>query len=449
MQVFVSLLDELKGAKVGDKKSDYTDLLWKINDRMELILAHFGFDPTKVQSTSLFKETSDVRLTKVKARIQKQKEEPAAALVDAVNGGIKLINQLVEDKYQVFTKASFNMARRVFEVELAFNIWGESSSISKPSGQKAFEQLVLGLTEEGYIIKKSRRRHMQLVDMTQNRTLVEDALTKMFQAHGIQYEVYGDEIRRITFIVRPKDLPIGDRKAAKAQEKVFTTELTEDETSELARELSMVRSTAAMLSLNGNDQNMYLTILRSSLSRIEEIMGADDLSICRDLKAEHRAEREKNMEIHRLEEQAQAETLSLLKETELCDDVQRGLYRYVGAVLNPLRLCEFRIGEWNVVEFSLEPNRMPVRGVYEGHLDCITVDQERDAAIFRESQVDYIASLLREALPSVELVSVEVDYSHSMPLLNKMKFRLNDPADFVILMKNVPEKAVGDDEDMF
>lgn len=453
MQEFMRLLDELKAVKTGDKKSDYADLLWQINDRMELILAHFGFDPDSVETVDLFKESSDVRLEKLKARIQKQKEEPAASLVDAVNGGIKLINQMIEQRFGAYVNTSFNMVRRVFEVEIHMNIWGESSLQSKPSERLKFNELLQQLREEGFILetgKSHRQNHVRLVDMTQNRQLLESSLTEMFNGRGIQYEVRGDEITEIKFIVRPQDLPLEKVPDDKENEKPYTTDLSEDEVTELTHEISNTKGAVSMLSYDQGNRSVYLSVLRSCVSQIEEIMGCEDLSICRGVRDEHRAEREKNLEIHRLEQQAQAETISLLKDEAFYEDIQKALSRYVGIELAPLRLSEFYIREWNSVEMTLAQNRMPYRDSYEGHLDCIFLERDRySAAIFEKYQVEYICSLLRAALPSVELVSAKGDYRQDTPLLEQMTFRLNDPCDFVELMKHVPEKKPDEDDSLW
>ena len=173
MQVFLNLLEQLKQAKAGDKKSCYADILWQINDRMELILAHFDFSSDPDVSTPLFRESTDTRLSKVEERLRLQQNDPAAAFVDAVNGGINIIEQLLDDRFKVYTQTSFNMTRGVFEVSLGLNIWGTSSRGDTPSKQKAFHDLLEDLREEGFVID-TKEIHARLYDMTQNRSLMPD-----------------------------------------------------------------------------------------------------------------------------------------------------------------------------------------------------------------------------------------------------------------------------------
>lgn len=447
MQVFLNLLEQLKQAKAGDKKSCYADILWQINDRMELILAHFDFSSDPDVSTPLFRESTDTRLSKVEERLRLQQNDPAAAFVDAVNGGINIIEQLLDDQFKVYTQTSFNMTRGVFEVSLGLNIWGTSSRGDTPSKQKAFHDLLEDLREEGFVID-TKEIHARLYDMTQNRSLMEAALDKMFHAKGIQYEIREDFINEIHFIVRPEDIPVPVEEKENLPSRL-SDELDEDDVYQLMKEVNMAKSSLSMLTLDAKNQNLYLSTLRYNICNMEEIMGCEDLSICRDIKSEHRIEREKNLQIQALEKQAQVNSIGLLKDRNLMEKISTGFARFVRIQLAPLFLKEFTIQNWNVVEFTLGPNRMPLRGPYEGKLDCIQTEEgHMPAAIFTESQLRYIETLMQKALPSVELVSAEAVFRRrTSPLINQIKFRLNDPADFAELLRHLPPKDGQEDLD--
>lgn len=446
MQVFLNLLEQLKQAKAGEKKTAYADLLWQINDRMELILAHFNFSSAPDVSTPLFRESTDTRLSKVKERLRLQQNDPAAALVDAINGGINIIEQLLDDRFKVYTQTSFNMTRGVFEVSLGLNIWGTSSRGDTPSKQKAFRDLLKNLREEGFVID-TRDIYARLYDMAQNRTLIEAALDKMFHAKGIQYEIRDDFINEIHFIVRPENIPSPVEEKEDLPRKL-SDELDEDDVYQLIKEINMAKSSLSMVTLDAKNQNLYLSTLRYNICNVEEVMGGEELSICRGIKNEHRAEREKNLQIQAMEKQAQVNSIGLLKDRNLMEKIMTGFARFVRIQLAPLFLKELTIQNWNVVEFTLGPNRMPLRAPYEGKLDCIQTEEgHMPAAIFTESQLRYIETLMQKALPSAELVSAEADFRRrTLPLINQIKFHLNDPADFAVLLRHLPPKD--DQEDL-
>lgn len=448
MQVFLNLLDQLKQAKAGDKKSGYADLLWQINDRMELIMAHFSFDPDDDKKyVPLFRESTDVRLAKLEERIRCQKEEPAAAFVDAVNGGIRIIDDALDNRFKVFTKISFNMHRRIFEVELGLNIWGSENT---PSKKAEFAHLLDELQNEGFEIN-IKGSHPRFYDTEQNRSLMEHALTQMFEARGIRYEIYNGYIDKICFIVRPENVSVtAADDSPKEKLKKESDVLSEDEVYELQKEISTAKSAPSMMVLDKENQNLYIGTLRYNICHMEEIMGCEDLSICRDIKRQHREEREKNQRIWAIEKEAQKDAVKMLKDREFVESIPIGLARFVRIKLSPLFLDEFNIKDWNVVEFSLGPNRMPCRGPYKGVLDCFQVEDDRmPAAVFSEKQIQKVLDLLHGALPSAELISAEADFRHSTPLISKLEFRLNDPKDFAELMRHLPEKDGNEEYDLF
>lgn len=415
----ITLLKTMVEGGIVDK-SVYPDVLQRCDESMQSFLTEKGY--VYHEPSNLFRYTTDERMQQILEKKREAAEHPETVIQEVTQNLLATFESFL-GRYKFGFLHDAKMAENGYaEIDIATLITSGFSDGQRESARQKLDMQMKALTNEGFIVRKNKHNYY-LAANGQNLENIR-AFLEARGAKAVMFITFDEAIRNIKFRIAAPD--IQNFKSEAIQFKLHVSgELNKDEQLHILKCCNDILSTLSMLPAMDNIKDTCCSVMEGYFSDICDVFEFDGAT-CQNVKARHKAEREKNIAIRDMEASL-ADCVDAAKIKEILypvkEKVSLEILRKTGFTIN-----EFTIGRYGTVNVTLGYSACPAlyledpveiaKSIHENfEHNNGDVDSERLYLLDTYANKAKLEAMIAEIIPTFhcnEFTAKKVDYAYCL-----------------------------------